>query len=33
MKHYDCVSDAVNRFPESFTECASVSDDKDRYCT
>ena len=26
------MSYAVNRFLEPFTECASVSDDKDRYC-
>ena len=31
MKQYDCVSHAVNRFLEPFTECASVSDEKDRY--
>ena len=33
MKEYDCVSYAVNRFLEPITECASASDDKDRYYT
>ena len=33
MKYYDCVSCVVNRFLEPFTECASVSDAKDRYYT
>ena len=34
MKSYDCLSsNAVDRFIEPFTECASVSDDKDRYYT
>ena len=34
MKYYDCASHyAVNRFLEPFTECASVSDDKNRYFT
>ena len=33
-KQYDCVSHyAVKRFLEPFTECAPVSDDKDRYYT
>ena len=31
MTQCDCVSYAVNRFLEPFTECASVSDDKDRW--
>ena len=30
---YDCVSYAVNRFLEPFTECASVSGDKEGYYT
>ena len=33
MKYYDFVTSAVNRFLEPFTECASVSDEKDRYYT
>ena len=33
MKQFDCVSYAVNRFLEPLTECASVSDEKDRYYT
>ena len=33
MNQYGYVSHAVARFLESFTECASVSDVKDRYYT
>ena len=34
MKYDDCVSQiAVNRFLEPITECASVSDNNDRYYT
>ena len=34
MQYYDCVSHyAVDRFLEPLTECAPVSDDKDRYYT
>ena len=34
MKNYNYVSHyVVNRFLEPIMECASVSDDKDRYCT
>ena len=33
MKQCDYVSFAVDRFLESFTECASMSDDKDRHHT